>query len=173
MACRIRKVYILFPQSYQREIWQIGVNIQTFVKLRIYFPQKRKFQSNCPWFLPAFISIQLQSEAKSLFLFPWCYPAMDVLINHHQSWWRMFHGNLFPLKIHCCFCFVKKVVPLPLLSHTCWYRLDSSRRENPAVHIQYMDKTLPFTLMVIVGNRGRLSPGELSWYPVVFCTVVV
>lgn len=96
---------------------------------------------------------------------------MAVLINHHQSWWCTFHGNLFPLKIHCCFCFVKEVVPLPLFSQTCWYRRDGSWRENPAVHIQFMDKTLPFTLMVIVGSRGRLSPAELSWYPVVFCTL--
>ena len=170
MACRISKVYILFPQSYQREIRQTGVNIQTFVKLRIYFSQKGNFRSNCLWFLVAFISIQLQSEAKNLFLFPWYYPAIDVLINHHQSWWCTLHGNLFPLKIRCCFCFVKAVVPLPLLSQPDWYRHDSSRRENPAVCIQYMDKILPFTLMVIAGSRGRLSPAELSWYPVVFCT---
>lgn len=148
MACTIRKVYILFPQSYQREIRQVGVNIQMFVELHIYFSQKGKFQSNCPWFLADFISIQLRSETKSLFLFPSCYPAMAVLINHHQSWWCTFHGNLFPLKIHCCFCFVKKVVPLPLLSQTCWYRWDSSWRENPAVHIQHMDKTLPFTWLL-------------------------
>lgn len=171
MACGIGKVYVPFPQSYQREIRQIGVNILMFVKLRIYFLQNGKYQSNCPWFPVAFICIQLRSEAKNLFLFSWRYPAMDVLINHHQSWWHTFHGNLLPLKIHCCFCFVKEVVPLPLLSHTCWYRLGSSWRENPTVHIQYMDKTLPFTLMVIVGSRRRLSPAELSWYPVVFCTL--
>lgn len=109
---------------------------------------------------------------KELIFVPLMLFRYGCVIKHDESCWCTFHGDFFLLKIHCCFCFVKKVMLLSQLCHTCWYRLDSSRRKNPAVDTQYKDMTLPFTLIVIVRSRGRLSPPvELCSYAVVFCTL--